>query len=62
MFTKVKTLFNGKELIISTCEIFKFFNRSLVSQLITIPVEKTLVMHSPKLDCEILVDGEFYIE
>jgi hypothetical protein len=62
MFQKIYTILNGKGTLLNSWNFLIFFERGLISEDIFIPVEKTLVMHSPKIDCDIILDGELYIE
>lgn len=57
------SLFNGKLTSFKACELQKLFKRDFPSpDEITIPLRKVLVSHSPVVDLEVVINGEWYIQ
>ena len=62
LFRDVLTLNEGKRLFVKIWNILLFSKRSFgSSEDIEIPSDKSLILHSPKIDGELIVDGEAYI-
>ncbi len=62
MFESIQTLLNGEEVLAKVWDFFLFTKRTFTSdEDITIPVDKSLILHSPKIDGELAIDGEGYI-
>lgn len=62
LFRDVLTLVDGKRLFSKIWDIQLFSRRTFTSnEDINIPIDKSLILHSPKIDGELFVDGEGYI-
>ena len=62
IFSKVLHLAEGKVYLEKIWNILLFKRRTFSpSEVISIPVDKVLQMHSPSIDCEVEISGELYI-
>jgi hypothetical protein len=62
LFFRFLYLIDGKRTFQNIWDMLLFSKRTFTdSEDITIPADKSLILHSPKIDGELKIDGEGYI-
>lgn len=61
IFTKFYNLLNGKTALSNIWDFLLFKRRTFPTESIEVPSDKVLIMPSPILTSELVVDGEVYI-
>ena len=62
LFRDVLTLNEGKRLFTKIWDVLLFSRRTFtLGEDIEIPIDKSLILHSPSIDGELVIDGEGYI-
>ena len=62
LFSKILNLFEGKVKRQNIWDVTLLSRRTFTwADLIVIPVDKVLQLHSPSIECEVEISGELYI-
>lgn len=62
VFKKILSLIDGKRNLINVWDVLLLSKRTFTAdEDILIEADKSLILHSPKIDGELTVDGEAYI-